>query len=686
MFKKSFIRKPVIVFRHFDGKSYSAFRSMHREIRIGVLVVSTLLMAHTQAKATEAFVAARDSESVALAPEVNLDETVITGSQLPVSMNGAWSKIVVITRQEIEKAQCQSVNDVLKLCPEVDVRQRGALGVQTDISMGGGTFDQVTILLNGINICSPQTGHLSADFPVAVTDIERIEVLNGASARGFGNQSLNGIINIITKSSGERDLTLHAESGSYGLLGGGAGLSLGTKGVNNRISSDYLRTDGAVDNGELDRIRLFYSGRYTDNFMRLRWQASYSNQRYGANTFYSAKYNNQWEENQRYMAALTADSRQGRIKLHGAASFIRNYDHFQLIKDQETGENYHRSDVLSLRMSANSQWALGLTALGAELRHEGILSTNLGRPLSEDDYVRIEHEDGKYYDHRDSRTNMSLFMEHGLVWRTLSINAGLTLNRNSAVDDKFRIYPGLDIGWQMTKNLKIFASLNRSMRMPTFTDLYYQSPTNEGNVGLKPEKSWTYKLGADYQNSWFRASLYGILRRGSNMIDWVMYSADDIYHSTAFKLTNHQLVVSTAIDFTHLWPQQKVLRNLTLAYVYNHQKRHDSQQIYQSNYALDYLRHKVTASLEHTIWGPITASWYLRWQERLGSFLAYDQGEAHKQSYKPYTMIDLKLRYLQPRYEIYASLENLLCRRYYDLGSVRQPGFTFVVGARVKLL
>ena len=103
----------------------------------------------------------------------------------------------------------------------VDVRQRGGFGVQTDISINGGTFDQITILLNGVNISNPQTGHNAADFPVNLSDIERIEVLEGASARVFGSSAFNGAINIITRSDSQSNVRLNVEGGSFGSIGGG---------------------------------------------------------------------------------------------------------------------------------------------------------------------------------------------------------------------------------------------------------------------------------------------------------------------------------------------------------------------------------------------------------------------------------------------------------------------------------
>ena len=220
--------------------------------------------------------------------------------------------------------------------------------------------------------------------------------------------------------------------------------------------------------------------------------------------------------------------------------------------------------------------------------------------------------------------------------------------------------------------------------MPTFTDLYYKSPTNEGNVGLKPEQTSTFKVGADFTGSWLSLSVVGIYRRGTDMIDWVMYSADDIYHSTAFKLSNYQLTAQARANLLRLLPGQQVLRAASVSYFYNRQHRHDDTPIYQSNYALDYLRHKVMASLEHSIFSSFSATWYLRWQEREGTHLEYHGAEAVQRANRPYCLLDLKLRWTKPTYDVYASFENLTSHRYYDIGTVPQPGFTFLIGANYR--
>lgn len=104
-----------------------------------------------------------------------------------------------MTREDIQRSAAQTINDVLKLATGVDVRQRGGFGVQTDISINGGTFDQIAIFLNGVNISNPQTGHNASDFPVTLADIDHVEIIEGASSRVFGTSAFNGAINIVTK-------------------------------------------------------------------------------------------------------------------------------------------------------------------------------------------------------------------------------------------------------------------------------------------------------------------------------------------------------------------------------------------------------------------------------------------------------------------------------------------------------
>ena len=93
-----------------------------------------------------------------------LDSVSVTASKLPVPLHKNTRTVLLMDSLAIASAPAENINDLLKYALGVDVRQRGAMGMQTDISMRGGTYNQIAILLNGIDISDPQTGHNSADF------------------------------------------------------------------------------------------------------------------------------------------------------------------------------------------------------------------------------------------------------------------------------------------------------------------------------------------------------------------------------------------------------------------------------------------------------------------------------------------------------------------------------------------
>lgn len=679
MFQHTNKQNQVVVFKQYTHKKFSVFASLKREIRIGVLSVSTLLTATIN----ETMAQVQMDKSVETDREHQTDEVVIAGSLAPLTALQSARMVSVLTRQEIEQAAAQSVNDLLKLASGVDVRQRGSFGIQTDICLQGGTFDQLTLLVNGTPFNTPQTGHLSADFPFGIEDIERIEILEGAASRVYGGFAFGGAINIVTRQGDRNQTGIHATGGSYGSWGGDAYVSHTTGPVGGHISGGYEQSDGGTENSEFRKSRIYYQGRYDGRDTRINWQTGFSRKKYGANTFYSAAYPNQYEENDRYFVSVSAETK-GRVRFLPSAYWQRATDHFELTKNSSAGENFHRTDVFGASVRSHFDWAAGRTAAGIEIRNEGILSTNLGRPFEEGKEVAIPGEKDKVYSRHENRTNVNYSIEHNVLLRHFSLSAGVTAQMNTAVDHKHRWYPGIDMAYIPCPAWRIYASWNMGIRIPTYTELFYKSPTQEGNTGLKPEESQSYSLGTRYRHKGFTMEAKGFYNRGRHMIDWVMYTADDIYHSTGFNLDNYGAQVSAATDFRLLLGNQCFLDRLNVGYTYIHQKRHDNQDIYKSCYALEYLRHKVTANLSHRIWKQLSASWDFRWQDRMGSYLLYEQGKNTNRPvpYSPYATLDIKVQWVKPHYSLYVTACNVTNHVYYDLGNIPQPGIWVMAGGR----
>lgn len=694
MEKHFFNKRSALVFKQFNRKGYSLFAALGKEVVIGVLSVATL--SHAKAEGISARpVASNDTTGF---EEQRIDEVQVMGSRAPLTALRAAGIVRVISRDDIQRVGAQTINDILKLSTGVDVRQRGGFGVQTDISLNGGTFDQVAILLNGMPLTSPQTGHTSADFPVSLLDVERVEVLEGASARIFGSAAFSGAINIVTRPEGDRSVRALAEGGSFGTFGGDAAVASGRLGsmlaARHQLSGGYVQSDGGTANADFRKRRAFYQGNMSAGSIDLDWQAGITSQDFGANTFYSARFANQYEQTRRYIASVAATIRPlgpargqwlSQLELRPMVYGHRDYDHFQLTKGAtgaKAGENYHRTDVYGASLNISMAWPAGKTALGADLRKEHILSTAYGEPLAEDDRKPIRGTD-RYYMRRGDRTNTSLFAEHNVFVGPLTLSAGIMANRNTGLDGDFRFYPGIDLGYRPNDHWKIHLGWNKALRVPTYTDLYTANKAQKGDPALKPERNTTLKADARFRTRGLEVVGAAFYSRGRNMIDWVYrteastqyqamnigrldnmgFSLDGTLNLSALLCPAHQ----AAGGKPHVAP---VL--LKLGYAYIHQTHDTDRPIHRSLYALEYLRHKFVAELSHPIAARLRASWSLRWQQRMNG-------------YSPYAKLDGKIAWNEQTWQVYVKADNITNHHYYDLGAVRQPGIWVMAGGCVKL-
>ena len=362
--------------------------------------------------------------------------------------------------------------------------------------------------------------------------------------------------------------------------------------------------------------------------------------------------------------------------------WIRSYDHFQLIRGTATGENFHRTDVHGARITASVGWLAGRTALGAEVREEGIYSTTLGQPLQHKSGAPKVPGEDVFYSCHDTRTNISINAEHTMLLPRFTASVGLLANYNTRFDSGLSFYPGIDLAFTSSSHWRLFASYNKGFRLPTFTDLYYKSPTHEGNIGMKAEESHSFQIAtkANYQFSIFnfKFSTKLFYHRGKRLIDWVMYEPGDVYHSANFDLDNMGVQATVNCQLPSVSCQ--------LSYTFIHQRRYDEIAIYKSNYAMEYLRHKLVAILDQHIWKYLSASLTLRWQDRTGSYIYYENAHSIGElvEYKPCTILDLKVRWAAPRYEVWAEATNLTNKTYYDLGNIPQPGIAVLGGIRCR--
>lgn len=670
----------VVRFRRFERKSYSVFRSMHKIVNIGMVAVGTLFFAMPDtAQAQEVLKHATAGEKT----PVELEEVEVTASRTPIALNKAAKIVTVISAREIAAAPVTSIQDLLEYAVGVDVRQRGEGGTQADVSIRGGTFDQIAVLLNGVNLSNPQTGHYSFDLPVNLSDIERIELISGPSSRIFGASAFAGAINVVTKTGQDNSVTTEAYAGMHQLWKLEAGVNQAATRFGQRFSAGYSSSGGYTDNTDFKQLNLCWQSEVRLEDAKLNFQAGYNDKGYGANSFYTAAYPNQYDRTRRLFLSAGAETH-GKIRLTPKLYWTKHYDRFELFRENPaawyTGHNYHSTQVFGAILNATADWVLGRTTAGMEFRNEGVKSNVLGHPMPQPQDVPFEKE-GKYTK-SDNRTNISYFLEHNVQWHQWTASVGLLANYNSALNDGLSYYPGIDLSYQMGERVRLYGSWNKALRMPTFTDLYYESKTNKGNPYLKPEKSEAFELGVKYQSRVWQAHVAGFYRKGKDMIDWVKENPDDVWESKNLThITN--LGVETKVSYS---PQRETNHNcfihkLEIGYAYIHQDKESKG--YLSNYALNYLKHKLTTQFSHAIWKDLSATWYMRWQDRTGSYTEYTDLKPGKVvDYAPYYLVDMKLNWQHKNLNLYAELNNILNKTYVDLGNVPQPGFWLKAGFR----
>jgi len=669
--------KQVLVFSKWRRKGYSVFQSMNKVVVISVLTTTYLLSVPLVSKPTE-----QDTTEIKM--EYDLDEIEVSAQRSPALYSQVARIISVIERKEIESSPAQSVQDLLEYVAGVDVRQRGAEGVQADVSIRGGTFDQTLILLNGINITDPQTGHHNLNIPVSLSQIERIEVLEGPAARVYGPNAFAGAINIVTRQTGSSSVNLQLSAGSFSYFDADLSGSFKTGKLQHSISLNKKLSDGYIENTDFDISNIYYSNQLITKNGKMSFQTGFSEKGFGANSFYTPKYPNQYEEIKSLISSVKWESN-SKFHLTPAIYWRRHQDRFELFRDNPpswyTTHNYHLTNTYGGNLNSWVQSNWGKSSVGIEFRSENILSNVLGEAM--DTPEKVSGEDAEFTKSK-TRNTVSVFLEHVYYSDKWTLSAGLLSNYISESDLGINFFPGIDVSYKITTSLNVFSSFNTSLRMPTFTDLYYQGPTNIGNPDLNPEKTATLEGGFKMNSGVITGYWIGFYRKGNDIIDWVKINNTDKWQPQNLTQINSfgteiQLQFNLKKYLGHNLPN-----SINLNYLYNNLEKEDFDFI--SNYVLDHLKHKFVGSVNQTILKNFVVDLKAVFQDREGTYTQFENGNHGSEAeYEPFWIFDGKVIYNRKRLGVYISVNNIFDLEYYDIGNVTQPGRWTKVGISYHL-
>jgi vitamin B12 transporter len=319
--------------------------------------------------------------------------------------------------------------------------------------------------------------------------------------------------------------------------------------------------------------------------------------------------------------------------------------------------------------------------LGMDYRFEHIFSNVLGETMDLPKEVR--GYDDVFFTRSYGRSGLSFMAEQSVFQGPFSVSAGLLTYLSTDLEKGVSFFPGIDLGWQISQYYRWYSSFNRTLRLPTFTDLFYSGPTNVGNPDLKPEQAISFETGLKARWSIIDVDLALFRRWGTNMIDWIKEPGDEKWRSmnlTQVNLTGIETGISLPLGA--MLGSGVVNPKFSMHYSYIYSDKHSGD--FVSNYVLDHLQHKFDLTLTHHITAFAGATWKASWQQRAGGFMLYQDGVFQQlQDFDPFWMVDLRLFYQLRSVQLFAEASNLFNVDYVTIANVPQPGRWARIGLTV---
>jgi iron complex outermembrane receptor protein len=575
------------------------------------------------------------AQTAASGPQDVRETVVVTGSVSPDALGSLGRTLVILTREDLARLPLSNPIDALRLVPSVEVRERGARGVQADFAIRGAAFGQALLLVNGARLNDAQSGHHNGDVPVSLFDIERVEVLLGGGASVHGADAVGGAINFITRRAGPRfgaDLAI----GQHELVEGSATVSLAARPVEHVFSGEFNHSTGFMPDRDHDVTLARYQGTVKDNTTL---SAAYLDKEFGAAGFYGPSPSREWTD----QALVTGEHRMtfrngslasidGAYRSHGDR-FVYDWTR------PEISDNRHRTHAVS----ANGRWRTALApssqlSVGVSAGRDAIDSTALG----ERTFTRAG----------------------GVVELRQALGSRVVVQPGIRVDHYNRFgtawSPAVAASGWIVPNLRWRSSTGKTFRIPTYTELYYRDPNHLASDDLVPERAWSADGGLDAFAHGWTASVTAYGRWDEDVIDWVRAVPTERWHTT-----NIRDVTTRGIELGLSRRAGPTLWSVR----YTGQHAEAPSLALLSKYVLDYAPTAVSLA-GATTWRRVD----------LGSHVTYTS----RADGRDYWVADFRVGRAFGRAEIYGDVANAFDQSYQEVKGVVMPGRWVKVGLRLR--
>ena len=577
-----------------------------------------------------------------------LDTVLIKSTRIDLPFKENARTIQVISAEFIKNSAATNVADLLQQVAGVDIRRRGTAGSQADLYIRGGGFDQTLLLIDGIKMDDAQTGHHTMNAALPIEVIERIEIIKGPAARVFGQNAFTGAINIVTKNTLANTASVNIEAGSFGQLNGS--VTVGKEFENSSIIAHVgiLTSDGYRHNSDYENKNYLLKGVFNKKEQPIELIATFFDKKFGANGFYaSATATEQYEETQSSLFGASTTFRTEKFKITPRVYWKRGQDEYVYIRDNPSVyRNLHITNKVGVETNASYTSDTGITGFGVDISRVFISSNNLGKR---------------------NRTMANLFLEH----RFKALNDKLDITPGVAVtyfsDFKFHAFPGLDIGFKLSDNLKAYGNLGVTYRIPTYTDLYYNDRSTIGNSNLKPEEAFAQEIGLKFNSGRFTSSVAIFNRDADNLIDFIRPDVTSKYEATNIAKVNTK---GFELNTDYRFKLNEFNQTLSFGYNYLNDDILDQNKDL-SRYSLNTLKHQFITRFESKLFKNVRQNIIYKHAERtIGT---------------SYNVWDASVIVAVNKFNFTVTANNIFNAEYIESGFVPMPPSSLLFGLRYNL-
>ncbi len=575
----------------------------------------------------------------------SLKEVVFTSSRIDLPFKENSRTIQIVTAEDIKKLGITNVADALQQLAGIDVRRQGVNGMQADLYIRGGGFDQTLLLIDGIKVDDPQTGHHTMNLALPIEVIKRIEVIKGPAARVFGQNAFTGAVNIVTKDVEQNSLIAKVQGGSFGQFIAEATGAVSLKESSHIVHFSKNFSEGYRYNTDFDNTNYVLKSQFNKNKLPIELLTSYSERKFGANGFYGfTSYVDQYEETQASLIGLSTVIKKGNFTWKPRIYWRRNQDLYLLIRNNPSAyRNLHITNKIAVELNGSYQSKIGITGFGVEFSKYYISSNRLGD---------------------NQREIASLFLEHRFQFFNNIIDVTPGISASYFSDFNNQIFPGLDFGVKISEKFRAYGNIGTSFRLPTYTNLYYVSPMTISNPNLETEEAFSQEVGFKYLSKNINVSLAAFNRDADNLIDYVRENATDAWQAQNIQHVNTKGYEAN-IEYKFLLNQLPQKIQLGYSFLDNDVKKSEAN---FSQYSINSMKHQ------------FVGNYAMEWFKNFSNSIGYRYVE--RTSGVSYNVWDVSASYQLKALEFSVYANNIFNTEYVEAGMVPMPKGNILFGMK----